>query len=299
MRSRMLLQIGATLSCLVLGTGGAVASVLVFDSGTPDGRMASASRPDSPGQSEIETADDFILAQPTSITGGTFTGLLSGGASASDILGVTVEVYRVFPFDSNTARTPTVPTRVNSPSDVAVDSRVLGSSLTLSTTTIGGFSASNSVQPGGIHPSPNQTTGGNGAVSGTEIQFSFDFLTPMLLSADHYFFVPQVQLSTGTFFWLSSPHPITTSTPLTPDLQAWARDAGLEPDWLRVGTDIVGGQPAPTFNFAFSLSGDPAVVPLPASLPIFLTGLFVMSLMEKRRRGRSIDLGQGDAGGGR
>ena len=32
----------------------------------------------------------------------------------------------------------------------------------------------------------------------------------------------------------------------------------LAPDWLRIGQDIVGGTPFPTFNFAFTLSGEPA-----------------------------------------
>jgi hypothetical protein len=30
----------------------------------------------------------------------------------------------------------------------------------------------------------------------------------------------------------------------------------LAPDWLRIGTDIIGGTPAPTFNMTFSLSGE-------------------------------------------
>jgi hypothetical protein len=45
----------------------------------------------------------------------------------------------------------------------------------------------------------------------------------------------------------------------------------LDPDWLRVGTDIVGGATPPKFNFTFSLTGD--VTPLPATLPLFATGL--------------------------
>ena len=41
------------------------------------------------------------------------------------------------------------------------------------------------------------------------------------------------------------------------DLQSWTRDQMLDPDWLRVGSDIVGPTPAtgPTFNAAFSLDG--------------------------------------------
>jgi hypothetical protein len=36
-------------------------------------------------------------------------------------------------------------------------------------------------------------------------------------------------------------------------LQQWVRNANLDPDWLRVGTDIVGGT---TFNGSFSLLGE-------------------------------------------
>jgi hypothetical protein len=124
----------------------------------------------------------------------------------------------------------------------------------------GTFTASNSVQPGGIHPKPNQTTGGDGQVTGQEVQFSVIFTTPIVLPADHYFFVPQVQLTSGDFLWLSSVRPIVApGTPFSPDLQAWTRDAispnNLAPDWLRVGTDIVGGTTPPTFNLAFTLDG--------------------------------------------
>ena len=67
-------------------------------------------------------------------------------------------------------------------------------------------------------------------------------------------------------------------TPFPPgftDLQSWTRDAKLDPDWLRVGTDIVGPEPpatppAPTFNEAFSLTG--AVVPEPSTWAMMLLG---------------------------
>ena len=100
---------------------------------------------------------------------------------------------------------------------------------------------------------PGQTTGGNGSVSGLEVQFSVNFTTPFDLLAGHYFFVPQVEDTNpaGDFFWLSAPKTI----PAPADLQTWTRDAMLDPDWLRVGQDIVGGNPFPTFNAAFSLSG--------------------------------------------
>jgi len=70
----------------------------------------------------------------------------------------------------------------------------------------------------------------------------------------HHFFVPQVRLRGrgGNFLWLSAPRPPLA---FVGDLQMWSRNADLDPDWLRVGTDIVGGTSAPTFNGSFSLSG--------------------------------------------
>ena len=41
-------------------------------------------------------------------------------------------------------------------------------------------------------------------MTGQEVQFNVLFSTPFTLPADHYFFVPQVELSSGDFFWLSS-----------------------------------------------------------------------------------------------
>jgi hypothetical protein len=268
------------------------AATFTFSSGNPDGRLAAATRPDSAGKFEIEAADDFALANQTQLDSATFTGLLPSGSSVQNVV---VEIYRVFPFDSNVARTsgpPTfstsqVPTRVNSPSDVALDSRSsAGSSLSFSTSVLQtSFTASNSVQPGGIHPFPGQTTGGNGAVTGQEVQFNVNFTTPFDLPANHYFFVPQVQLDTGDFLWLSSPRPIVApGTPFAPDLQAWTRDEFLDPDWLRIGTDIIGGATPPTFNLAFSLAGEVSETPVPAALPLFLTGLGALGLIARRRK---------------
>jgi hypothetical protein len=284
----------------------AMADTFVFNTGNPDGLMATAARPETPGKFEIETGDDFVLTQQTLITGAAFTGLIPLGASTSDIKNVVVEVYRVFPADSDVNRTngpPTfstakVPTRVNSPSDVAFDERQFsaGSRGLAAIVLQSNFTANNSVKPGGIHPQPNQTTGGNGPVTGQETLISVNFTTPFNLPADHYFFVPQVELSNGDFFWLSAPRPIVP--PGTPfpsgftDLQSWTRDdsnGGIEPDWLRVGTDIVGmvgNMPAPTFNAAFVLNG--VTVPSPivgAGLPgLILACSGLLALARRRRR---------------
>jgi hypothetical protein len=57
------------------------------------------------------------------------------------------------------------------------------------------FTTADSVGPNGIHPKPNQTTGGDGPVRGQEVQFNVLFSTPFDLQSDHYFFVPQAELS--------------------------------------------------------------------------------------------------------
>jgi hypothetical protein len=226
----------------------------------------------------LKSADDFILGATTAITSASFTGLMAG-APLSSIGDVRVEIYRVFPKDADVGRTsgsptfstPQVPTRVNSPSDVAFAERDTGSSnLSFSTTDLGSFTANNSVQPGGIHAAPGFLTGGDGAIMGEEVKFDVTFTTPFSLAADHYFFVPQVEVTDagGNFFWLSAPKPITGgSAPLIGDLQSWTRDEALDPNWLRVGTDITGQGP---FNAAFSLSG--SVVPEPSTWAMMLMG---------------------------
>ena len=143
-----------------------------FSTGNPDGLIATASRPEGAGKIEIESADDFVLTSSTHITSATFTGLIPTGVSLSDVVQVRVEIYRVFPTDSNVGRTsgpPTfstsqVPTRVNSPSDVAFNTRnsMSGGGLTFTPSLVNAsFTANNSIL-NGINPMPNQTTGGEG-----------------------------------------------------------------------------------------------------------------------------------------
>src|SRR5204863_4448306 len=112
------------------------------------------------------------------------------------------------------------------------------------------FTALNSVV-NGIHPLTNQFTGGEGPVTGQEVLISVNFQPAIELPGDHYFVVPQVQLSSGNFLWLSAPKP--TAPPLfVGDLQSWIRNDNLAPDWSRIGTDITHQGP---FNASFSLSG--------------------------------------------
>lgn len=279
-------HLGASTGLLFLSAFLASAGPIYYNL-TPTGQMAVASNSGSPGIVENEAADDFLLTSSTLINSASFVGLgvPNANGDAFSISSITIEIYRVFPLDSDTTRSPNVPTRANSPSDVALDSRTSGAGLTFSSTTLGAsFTAANSVQPGGIHKFPNETTGGNGALSGSELQLDVTFTTPFQLDPDHYFFIPQVTLSNGAhFYWLSASRPISGAgtTPFTPDLQAWVRDENLDPDWLRVGTDIVGGTIPPTFNMAFSLDG--STVPEPASAAFVGAGLLAGVLLLRRR----------------
>jgi len=261
LRSRALAALGVTkmsagaLGLLLLVSQASAAS-FSFSTGNPDGKIATLSRPSSPGKIQTETADDFIIVSNTTlISQATFTGLIPSGAPLSSALNVEIEIYHVFPNDSDTNRTLHVPTRMNSPGDVEIDGATrdgLDCSLSFSVTLVNAsFTASNSVV-NGIHAATNQTTHGEGPMTGEEVLISVTFNPPISLPPGHYFFRPEVLLSSGDFLWLSAPKP--TAPPLfVGDLQSWIRNDNLAPDWLRIGADIVG---AGAFNASFSLSGE-------------------------------------------
>ena len=79
MRLRHLLAVPLLLATFTAQTR---AGDLFISTGDPDGLMAMASRPSGNGKIETETADDFILGQTSQITNVSFTGLLTGGATA-------------------------------------------------------------------------------------------------------------------------------------------------------------------------------------------------------------------------
>jgi hypothetical protein len=248
---------GLSLTVLLLLAPRASAGSVSFSTGDPDGKIGTLSRIPTAVKIQTETADDFILTENTIINQATFTGLLPSGAPLSSISNVEIEVYHVFPVDSTNPPSGNVPTRGNSPADVEIDSATSDGSegtLTFTATLLNpSFTVANSVV-NGINKIPNQTTGGEGPVTGAEVLITVTFNPPIELPADRYFFRPEVSLSSGDFLWLSAPKPIVApGTPFTPDLQSWIRNDNLAPDWLRIGTDITGQGP---FNASFSLSGE-------------------------------------------
>jgi hypothetical protein len=250
-------------------TSPARADSFFFSTGAFDGRLAALSQPDSTDHLETETADDFVLTETTSIAQATITGLIPSGTPLANIRNVEVEIYHVFDKDSDVSRTSgapkfstaQVPTRVNSPSDVEIDEATRDASLgTLAfspNVLNASFSVDNTVVDG-INAMPFNLTQGEGSSSGEVVEITITFTPPIVLPADRYFFRPEVRVAGGDFLFLSAPKPIVApGTPLTTDLQAWIRSSALQPDWLRIGTDIIGGPiPVRTFNMTMSLTGE-------------------------------------------
>jgi hypothetical protein len=257
-----------------------------FSTGFTDGKIATISEPPNNHNAkvEFESADDFVLGTETVINRASFTGLLTGGATLKDVNNVFLTIYRVFPNDSDLTRTAKVPSRTNSPADNEIDNfdSAVGDLSFHSYLLNPHFTAQSSVS------SANKISvksGGNGPATGEEVQFNVTFNSTLDLPAGHYFFVPKIGLNdtapaAADFLWLSAPRPI--APPGTPfpagqtDLQSWMRfdpgnGTGLAPDWLRIGQDIIGGTPFPTFNGTFSLSGHtvtPQIISLsPTSVP--------------------------------
>src|SRR5262245_32084343 len=121
MRSRL----SSATAILILGIGitaPAWAEHYFFSTGDPDARLGALSRRPSIGKIETETADDFALTETTAISQAVITGLIVPKTTPlANISQVEVELYHVFPLDSDTTRTIRVPTRVNSPGGCEVD----------------------------------------------------------------------------------------------------------------------------------------------------------------------------------
>jgi len=231
-----------------------------FSTGTPDGLLGALSQPASGATLETETADDFLLTETTSVAQATVTGLIPSGTPMANIGDVEVEVYHIFPGDSDAARLPNVPSRANSPGDVEIAAATRdGSAGTLVFSTSRAdvnVTVANTVV-NGINKAPANKTLGEGRATGDVVEITITFDPPILLPADHYFFRPEVQVAGGDFLYLSAARPIVSpGTPFVGDLQAWIRNSDLAPDWLRIGTDIIGGNPVHTFNMTFSLTGE-------------------------------------------
>jgi hypothetical protein len=281
-----------TLSGATFMVSPAVADPFTFSTGAPDGKIATLSRPASSGVLETETADDFALPSATRLTQASFYGLIPSGTPLSAISRVEIEFYHVFQFhpeDSDFGRTsgpPTFstvhsPTRVNSPADNEITAATRDSAAGTINFTASqvspAFRVNNTVVNNikGLDEG-GPLTGGEGPADGEEVLITANFIAPVELPGDTYFFRPEVELSSGDFLYLSA-----ARLP-PPDLQSWIRPHdGIFPDWLRIGTDIVGGV---QFDAAFSVTGD---APEPASLSLLGAALAGMGILGWRRGRRN------------
>src|SRR5262249_17230700 len=157
------------------------------------------------------------------------------GFTPDDLGEIKVEIYRVFPNDSDTQRTPNVPTRTNSPADVEFPGELARSeghrslsegTLKFTYVVVRDAYPINNTVVNGIFPQPSQTTGGEGPRRGWLTSFIVIFEDEFFLPADHYFIVPQIETLNGfdDFLWVSAPR--DPANPLfAGDLQSWIRNS--------------------------------------------------------------------------
>ena len=124
------------------------------------------------------------------------------------------------------------------------------------------FTANNSVlngiNPLNPTPPPGEFTGGELAVTGQEVEFNVLFTTPFVLPADHYFFVPQVELTNGDFFWLSAPRPIVPpGTPFPPGDSPTCRVGYVMGPLIRIGCASARISPTRAHSTLLSRCQDP------------------------------------------
>jgi hypothetical protein len=236
------------------------AAPFLFSTGNPTTLLGTLSRRPSPGKIETETADDFLLQETTVIKSATIVGLVPAETPLDNIKDVEVEVYEVFSKDNSDASrtsgpplfsTAAVPTRVNSPADGEIDTATRArtdGTLTISTRILNSSFKVDAT----VRNNLSVNGGSEGAFTGEEVEIAITFTNPIILPAGHYFFRPEVLMTNGDFLYVSGQRPIP-GAPFSPDLQGWIRNANLSPDWLRIGTDIIGGT---TFNMAFALTGE-------------------------------------------
>ncbi len=184
-------SLGSLLALVFFLSGTAAAAPFFFTTGSPDGLIATLSRPAAgAGHIQTETADDFTLGGLTLIEKATFTGLLPLGAPLSSITNVEIEFYHLFPKDSANPPSGKVPTRSGSPADVeiaAATREFLAGTLTFTATLINSnFTVANSLGVNGIPPvgSPGfPFTGGQGSTAGEEVEISVNFIPDVELPA--------------------------------------------------------------------------------------------------------------------
>ena len=119
------------------------------------------------------------MTQATVVNGATIHGLIPTGTTVSGIARVEVEIYHIFPLDSDLSRSANVPTRQNSPSDVEIGAATHDSSdgsLSFIATDISPFTVQNTVI-NGIGPAAHS----EGPASGEQVEIDITFNVPIFL----------------------------------------------------------------------------------------------------------------------
>lgn len=249
-------------------TGSSLAATFAFSTGAPDGALAASSILANPinGSPQKETADDFTLNATTEIYNISFTGLMPTDLGHVNLAAMGVGIYRAFPLDSANPPSGGVPTRNGTPSDVVFDSLQEGDFDWSFAILNSQFAVANTVF--------DLTAGGAGPTTGIEMRFELALQSPLVLPPGHYFFTPQLMITLRDFLWLSAP-----ATASTNDYEACFRNSQTTPDWLRIGSDIIGSanSDAPVaYNMAFSLSGNIVEIPEPSSSSLLLYALIAL-----------------------
>jgi hypothetical protein len=105
-----------------------------------------------------------------------------------------------------------VPSRVNSPADVEIGSATRDANLRTLTFTPSVLNGNFFVQNTVVNRIQTKT-GGDGSITGEEVEITIQFTTPIILPAGDYFFRPEVLLAADSafdFLYLSAPRPIVS-----------------------------------------------------------------------------------------
>jgi hypothetical protein len=252
-------------------------------------------------QPETEAIDDFVI-NPAAFPSGFTVNRVRAQALLTDpnaqITNLTVELYRTFPVDSNTTRSPQF-TRTNGPSDNGQDFADFASkegklSFTRSVQNPT-FVLDRTIEPGADGKGVQVTDDTSGQLvlldmslgSGITLAPTNPFPSD---NATHYWLELTAEVSSGEFYWVQGtfPRSVPGGAPAAgEDRQTWFTTELISPDFRRV-SDIINqqdGTTAPVFNSSMEIIGRAGAVPEPSMLMLLASvgGLLVVATRRRRR----------------